>query len=117
MKNSHKKVLASVFVGLSVFGCVFHGKVIDSQAAVKVFQEERSLSPRQRRDMRLKQEIENYIRREKSNKFEIIDNFGLEAFSSREVSDLNDFKSKESSLVKGNYLLHIRSVELYIRVK
>ena len=118
MIKLHKKVVSGVLVGLAVFGGVFQCKGIAAQAEVKVLQqEERSLSSKQRKDLSLKNEIVDYIQLCRRDKYEIVRSFYGGAFYSKEIRSLDDFKNKESSLRKGNYLLHVGSVALYIRVK
>ena len=117
MIKLHKKVVSGVLVGLAVFGGVFQYKGIAAQAEVKVLQEERNLSSKQKRDLYLKEEIEGYIKVFGKGKYEVVKRFYSGGYYSKEVNSLKDFISIQSSLRKGNCMLHIGSVELLIIVK
>lgn len=117
MIKLHKKVVSGVLVELAVFGGVFQCKGIAAQAEGKVLQEERYLSKKQKRDLSLKNEIKDYIKLLKNDRYEIVSNFYGEGFYSKGVNSFNDFLNIEHSLIRANCLLHVGSVHLYIRVK
>ena len=64
----------------------------------------------------MRRESQDYI--ELSGKYYILRNFGFEPVISKNVNSLSDFIQIERSLQSGkNYMIHVRSAIIFIKVK